>query len=90
MDGLYLTCGQVACSQQIVKTWQTWQLPQSTSVRFECQEVSQEETLSFPCADGTLKLLDLPHPCRIERSAKGYLEGGEDDEKETNLRRRKR
>ena len=50
----------------------------STSVshvkRFKRQEVSHEETPSFPCADGTLKIFDLPRPRHGENLAGGNLE----------------
>ena len=35
--------------------------------RFKHQEVSHEAAPSFPCAGGTLKIFDLPHPHRGEK-----------------------
>ena len=42
--------------------------------RLKHQEVSQEGTLSFPCAGGALKLFDLPGPHRGIRPTAGNLE----------------
>ena len=41
--------------------------------KFNRQEVPQESTLSFPCADGSLKVFELPRPHRGEWAAEGNL-----------------
>ena len=51
--------------------------------RFEHQEVAQEETLLFPCADGSLKRFDLLHPRRVEMPARRNPEQGENEEEDT-------
>ena len=38
------------------------------------QEVAQEGKLLFPCADGSVKLFDLPQPPRAEMPATGNPE----------------
>ena len=38
--------------------------------RFKDHEVAQGAKLLFPCADGCLKLLDLPQPPRVEMPAR--------------------
>ena len=43
------------------------------STRFRHQAVSQEGTLSFPCADGALKLFDLLQPDRGERDTSSMM-----------------
>ena len=45
--------------------------------------VSHEKTSSFPCADGSLKLFDLPQPPRGEMAAQGTPVQDENQEQET-------
>ena len=45
--------------------------------RFKHEEVAQERKLLLPCADGSLKLFDLPRHQRGGMPVKGSLEQGE-------------
>ena len=52
-------------------------------IKFKHQEVAQEGKHLFPCADGCLKLFDLPSLHRGGRPAGGYL--GQSDKEETSF-----
>ena len=48
--------GPSTCSPRIAKTWENLSASETDATKFKHQ---QEGTLSFPCADGSLKLSDL-------------------------------
>ena len=77
--------GQVTCSPRTSKTWKTCQRPKFASRGFKHQAVSEGGTLLFPCADGLLRVFDLPRPHRGERPAGRNLEEDEEEEEETSF-----
>ena len=50
---------------QLGKTWKTGQPLKSTSNDSRAQKVTREGHTSFPRADGTLKLFDIPGLCQF-------------------------
>ena len=57
--------------------------PEISAEKFKHREVAREGTLSSPCADGSLKLFNLPRPHRGEWSADRSLEQDEKEVEET-------
>ena len=51
----------------------------SSRRKIQTPRCSLEKTPSSSCADGTIKLLDLPHPHRVVNSAKENLEADEEE-----------
>ena len=68
--------GEAICQARAAKTSRTCEPPMFIK-RLKHQEVAQEGRLLFPCADGRLKLFDLPQPPRGEMPARGNPEQGE-------------